>query len=506
MADLTSLYRNKPKRDLTIQACIDCLNKIALQYPKDFRIVKFAEYFDIAGGTQPPKSTFLYEPKEGYTRFLQIRDFSSEDTPTYIPYSKNNKMCQIDDLILGRYGASVGKILTGKTGAYNVACAKIIFNRESEVEKEYLFYWLHSSYFQNFIRAISRSAQGGFNKNDLDRLEISIPTVLLQKRLVRILNKIDNGLIFNTSFDLAELNETDFEKEFIKSVKSFLSIINENEQLKNELKIQLDLLINLRQQILQDAVQGKLVPQDPDDEPASVLLDKIRAEKEQLIREKKIRKEKPLPAIKLEGVPFEVPEGWVWCRLGDICEISGGKRVPNGYRLLKTPTDHIYIRVTDMKNGTIDDADLHYIDDAVFQKINRYTISKDDVYMTIVGATIGKCGLVPIHFDSMNLTENAAKLHPIIVDKKFLWRCLNSLYCQNQFIDKTKQVAVQKMALNRLSSTLIAIPPIPAQQRIVSKIDHLMTLCDELEQSIRQNQGYTQHLLQVSLKEALEAK
>ena len=130
MADLTSLYQKNPKRDISIQACVDCLNKIALEFPNEFPEAFFTDYLDISGGTQPPKSQFIHEPKDGYIRFLQIRDFASENTPTYIPDLKKNKICEEKDIVLGRYGASVGKILTGKAGAYNVACAKIIFLKE----------------------------------------------------------------------------------------------------------------------------------------------------------------------------------------------------------------------------------------------------------------------------------------------------------------------------------------------------------------------------------------
>jgi type I restriction enzyme S subunit len=290
------------------------------------------------------------------------------------------------------------------------------------------------------------------------------------------------------------------------NVKKFFFLSNCVTSLSVEFTHQLDLLKKLRQQILQDAVQGRLVPQDASDEPASMLLERIKAEKEQLVREKKIKKEKPLSAIKPEEIPFEIPENWVWCRLGEVCTIKGGKRVSNGYKFLKEPTPYIYIRVSDMKNGTIDDTDLHYLDEKMFEKIKQYTISEDDIYMTIVGGTIGKCGLVPSKFHNMNLTENAAKISVHLINKVYLWKCLDTPFCQSQFVDKTKQVGVQKMALNRFSVSLIPIPPNPEQQRIVSKVDHLMTLCDELEQSIKQNQTYTRQLLQVALKEALEPK
>lgn len=139
----------------------------------------------------------------------------------------------------------------------------------------------------------------------------------------------------------------------------------------------------LKNSILQLAIQGKLVPQNPNDEPAAVLLERIRAEKQRLVNESKIKKDKPMPPIADGEIPFDVPETWEWVRLGNIADIKGGKRVANGYNLLTKPTKHIYIRVSDMKHGSIDDSDLHYIDEDMFQKIKQYIITKDDLYMTM---------------------------------------------------------------------------------------------------------------------------
>lgn len=236
----------------------------------------------------------------------------------------------------------------------------------------------------------------------------------------------------------------------------------------------------LKKSVLEYAVQGKLVPQNPHDEPTSLLLERIKAEKKQLIKEKKIKQDKPLPTIKEDEIPFEIPNSWEWVRLGEIVTIKGGKRVSNGYQLLTIPTLHIYIRVSDMKNGTISDSNLHYLDENMYQLIKQYIISKDDLYMTIVGATIGKCGVVPEKFHNMNLTENAAKITPILVDKMFLLMCLNSAFCQNQFIDKTNQVGVQKMALNRFTTSLIPLPPLSEQKLIVEKVEEVLGYCDKL--------------------------
>jgi type I restriction enzyme S subunit len=127
-----------------------------------------------------------------------------------------------------------------------------------------------------------------------------------------------------------------------------------------EQKIQLSLLKQLRQAVLQEAIEGKLTSDWRKAHPelisgensAEALLQQIRAEKQKLVDEGKNKKEKPLLPIKDEQKPFELPEGWVWCRLGEVTTIKGGKRVTRGYKLLKKSTPHIYIRVSDMKNGT----------------------------------------------------------------------------------------------------------------------------------------------------------
>lgn len=255
----------------------------------------------------------------------------------------------------------------------------------------------------------------------------------------------------------------------------------------------------LKQTVLQLAVMGKLVPQNPGDEPASVLLEKIAEEKEQLVKDKKIKKQKTLLSITDEETPFELPYGWEWCCLGNLTTIRGGKRLPKGYQLTTEKTPYIYIRVTDMRNGSIRDDDIHYISKEVQSQISNYIITQDDIYMTIVGATIGKCGLVPSKFNGMNLTENAARIIPFYgVEKNYLFKCLDSSFAQKQFFDKTKQVGVQKMALNRLSSTKIPLPPLAEQHRIVAKVDELMAICDQLKVKLQQSQQ-----TQVQLTDAL---
>ncbi len=170
-----------------------------------------------------------------------------------------------------------------------------------------------------------------------------------------------------------------------------------------------------------------------------------------------------------EEIPFDLPDGWVWCRLGILCKIKGGKRVPKGDDLLDEPTPHIYLRVTDMKAGTICDFKKKYISEETFHKIANYTISKEDVYLTIAG-TIGLVGFIPEKYDGMSLTENAAKLTNISINKLFLGKILTAGYFQNIFNEKRTQVAQPKLALERVATVLFPLPPLAEQQRIVQAI------------------------------------
>ncbi|MGY5267534.1 restriction endonuclease subunit S [Paraclostridium bifermentans] len=245
----------------------------------------------------------------------------------------------------------------------------------------------------------------------------------------------------------------------------------------------------LREYILSLAVRGKLVEQDENDEPARCLLERIREEKDRLVKEKKIKKEKPLNEIREDEVPYEIPKGWEWSRIGNLITLKGGKRIPKGHEIKTEVTERIYIRVTDMKNGTIRDNDLRYIDNETFEKIKNYIITNEDLYITIAG-TIAQVGIVPAKFNNMNLTENAARIIPYIVDKVWLKIFLESNIVQEFLLDKVNQMAQPKLALKRINDTLIPIPPLNEQKRIVEKVDYLMEFCDNLEAQLENKVKY----------------
>jgi len=151
----------------------------------------FIEVCDIQGGTQPPKDEFVYEKKEGYIRLLQIQDFKREDKTVYIKDRHTLKKCNDDDILIGRYGASIGKILSGLSGAYNVALVKAIPDLK-KINKRFLWHFLNSEVFQEFIKNVStRAAQAGFNKDDLAKLKIYLPSLNEQVKIASVLDVSD---------------------------------------------------------------------------------------------------------------------------------------------------------------------------------------------------------------------------------------------------------------------------------------------------------------------------
>ena len=170
--------------------------------------VKLTDICDFQGGSQPPKEEWSFDEQEGYIRMLQIRDFTQGErvTPEYIKISNTTKMCEANDILIARYGASIGKILTGLAGAYNVAIMRTIPDT-SRIKKLYLYYYLKSPYFQNAILNVgSRAAQAGFNKEDLSKLDIECPELIKQDKIIAVLEKLE-CIIEKRKIELSNLDD-----------------------------------------------------------------------------------------------------------------------------------------------------------------------------------------------------------------------------------------------------------------------------------------------------------
>ena len=206
-----------------------------------------------------------------------------------------------------------------------------------------------------------------------------------------------------------------------------------------------------------------------------------------------------------ENVPFEISESWCWTTLGELCSIKGGKRLPKGKSFADTITPHIYIRVTDMKDHTVLLSSLKYIDEDVFAEIKNYTISSNDLYLTIAG-TIGDVGLVPAELDGANLTENAAKLTDIKCSKQYLMYVLMSSIAQDHFCSRFHQVAQPKLSLETASSTLIPLPPYREQLRIAEELDRWLGVVVSVEDDLSELTNYVRKTKSKILDLAISGK
>ena len=158
-------------------------------YPSEWEVNNFKAIGNIEGGNQPPKSVFISEPRDGYIQLFQIRDLGPNPVPVFIPTESARSTSVEGEILIGRYGASVGKIFRAKKGAYNVALVKFIYPKE-KLDSEFVYWFLKSSRSQTLFTGMSRSAQAGFNKRDLEPLLIPIPSKIEQQKIVEKLNTL----------------------------------------------------------------------------------------------------------------------------------------------------------------------------------------------------------------------------------------------------------------------------------------------------------------------------
>ena len=236
----------------------------------------------------------------------------------------------------------------------------------------------------------------------------------------------------------------------------------------------------LRELVLTLAVQGKLVPQDPADEPAGELLKKIRAEKDRLIAEGKIRRDKPLAEIADEEKPFELPQGWEWVRLG-----SAAKKITDGTH--HSPAsfssgDFKYLSAKNIKTWGIDLSDVTYVPAAVHDEIYaRCDPEVGDILFIKDGATTGILTINTLA-EPFSLLSSVGVIKPSCgLTSEWLARVMRSPYFYSAMRAEMTGVAITRVTLSKLNVALVPLPPLAEQSRIVTRVEELMRLCDALE-------------------------
>ena len=284
----------------------------------------------------------------------------------------------------------------------------------------------------------------------------------------------------------------------------------------------------LKNSILQWAIQGKLVPQDPNDEPASVLLDKIRQEKERLIKEKKIKRDKnasiiyrgednsyyeKIPAtgeVKCidEEIPFEIPQGWEWCRFSSLyLSLTDGTHSTPKYTLSGIP----FISVKDMSSGVIDFSNTKYISKEEHQKLSdRCHPQKGDLLLSKVGTTGIPAMVTTDREFSLFVSVALIKLIQCDINREFLVFMIQSPLVQEQAKENTRGVGNKNWVLSAVSKTLMVVPPLEEQGRIRNRLNLILSYVERYSSSQDKldllNANIVTDLKKSILQEAIQGK
>lgn len=238
---------------------------------------------------------------------------------------------------------------------------------------------------------------------------------------------------------------------------------------------------DLKNSILQLAVQGKLVEQRAEEGTARELLEQIKLEKEQLIKDKKIKKSKSLPEITEEEIPFEIPESWEWVRVEDICTklVDGDHNPPRG---VDEKTDYIMASSTNINNNTIVDIEkVRYLTQDIFQKENERTqVTDGDIFFTSVGTLGRSC----VYKGGYNICfQRSVSVIRTLILNYYLKYTFDSAYFQYKINREATGTAQKGFYLKQLAMSLIPIPPLGEQHRIVAKIEEILPYIDQYDKA-----------------------
>ncbi|WP_417876383.1 restriction endonuclease subunit S [Winogradskyella sediminis] len=489
-----------------------------LDVPSTWLKLKFRTLFEMQGGSQPPKSKFSSTERDGYVRLYQIRDFGKRPVPVYVPEDSVSKRCTEDDVMIGRYGASIGKIFYGKNGAYNVALVRLIWSREL-LEQNFVYQIFSSYYMQEFFQNCTRSAQAGFNKTDMGKLNIPLPPLEEQKEIVNVVETLFKEVEQLEQLTVERIN---LKEDFVTSALNQLTTNNANQEwvfLQDHFKSFFNETSNikkLRETVLQLAVQGKLTADWRASHPelvsgshhASQLLKRIQEEKAQLIADKKIKKEKALPPITKEEIPYGLPEGWVWCRLQDVFkDLRYGTSKKCGYKLGVNPV----LRIPNLKKGGIDITDLKTTTLSE-KELKDLSLTKGDLLIIRSNGSenlVGRSSVVTNVGIGYSFAGYLVRLQVFTnhIDSSYLHTVLESSMIRTAIEGPLRTTSgVKNINSTEISKLIIPIPPLEEQKAIVEKVNALMGLCDRLEQEVQQSQEHSEMLMQSCLREVFEGE
>lgn len=286
----------------------------------------------------------------------------------------------------------------------------------------------------------------------------------------------------------------------------------------------------LKNSILQWAIQGKLVPQDPNDEPASVLLEKIRAEKARLVKEGKLKKKELIASnifkdedgrwLEIVGkettdvtdvIPFDVPNNWKWVRLKDIVSLITKGSSPSWQGVKYVDGGILFITSENVREGFLDISSPKYLEEKFNNLQSRSILKKGDLLTNIVGASIGRTAEFDLDLDNCNINQAVAIIRLINLSlNAFLLKVFNSPFVIIQMLGKTVETARPNISLGSVENLFIPLPPLAEQHRIVAKIEEMMPLVEKYgaaQETLNEwNKALPEKLKKSILQEAIQGK
>ena len=452
--------------------------------PANWHLLNFGKFCDIQGGNQPPKSQFSDEPRPGYVRMFQIRDLGERPVPVYISKESTNRFCREGEILIGRYGASVGKVFWAQDGAYNVALAKFIFPEDALIPP-FAFWLLKSDFFQAEIAGASRSAQAGFNKGDLAAIDFPIPPLAEQRRIVA---KVDELMAL---CDRLEAQQLEREAQAGQLARASLTRFADAPTPAN-----LNLMFNssfcihpsdLRKSILTLAVQGKLVPQDPDDETAEELLARLARE---LTPERCRKQASPLASLPADSLQYDLPDSWTWARFRDAAIIASNLVKPDDF------LDFTHLAPDNIEKGNGVLLPCRTVrEDKVISSNHRFYPGQ--IVYSKIRPNLAK--VVVVDFEGLC----SADMYPIdaLINVFYLQLYMLSESFLVQAVKTDTRVAMPKINQSELNAIAVPIPPLAEQRRIVAKVSELMASVDELETQLAASRAAAEKLLSALVAE-----
>jgi type I restriction enzyme, S subunit len=456
-------------------------NKEFQELPDGWKVVKLGDVIDIQGGSQPPKKYFIYEPQEGYIRLLQIRDFGDKPAPTYVPREKVTKFCVKDDIFIARYGASLGRIVTGMEGAYNVALAKVIFDKEIFFPK-YLFYLLQTPYFQTPIHMISRSAQNGFNKGEIYPIRIPLAPIGEQKHIIEEIEK--------------QFSHLDEAVENLRRVKANLK--------------------QYKASVLKAAVEGKLTEEwrknHPDVEPADRLQQNINSKRmhwiEQTIKNgesepKRVKNKLKKHKFKIPK-SWNIPDSWVWSSFLMACKIvvdCHNKTAP--YEIDGIPL----VRTTNIKSGCLLIDEVKYVSQKTYEYWSRRCYPEPGDILFTREAPMGEATIIPKDIKlCMGQRTMLLRVFSECLDAKYLLYVIMSPPFQQRFGLGAVGSGVKHLRVGDVESLSFPLPPFNEQLKIVEIVEQKLSIVNKIKVGVDRNLRFVDHLRQSILKKAFTGK